>query len=83
LHGGDGNNFGGHAYLRGGNAGSGGGNVEIQGGNGEAPGSISLQAGTSSMSNLGYIFLRALPTSDPHIAEALWNDSGVLKISAG
>ena len=24
-----------------------------------------------------------IPTSDPHVANALWNDNGVLKISSG
>ena len=27
--------------------------------------------------------IQGLPTSDPHVANALWNDNGVLKISAG
>jgi hypothetical protein len=33
--------------------------------------------------NGGSIKARNLPTSDPGIADALWNDNGVLKISAG
>lgn len=48
-----------------------GGDVEIQGGapaNGGAP---------------GLIFLKGLPTSDPGEADALWNNSGVVNISAG
>ena len=31
----------------------------------------------------GYIILSNLPTSDPTVAGALWNDSGTLKVSAG
>lgn len=29
------------------------------------------------------IVFNGLPTSDPHVAGALWNDNGTLKISAG
>lgn len=29
------------------------------------------------------VFIYGLPTSDPGVAGALWNDNGVLKISAG
>lgn len=31
----------------------------------------------------GLVFLRNIPTSDPNIADILWNDSGTLKISSG
>lgn len=29
------------------------------------------------------VIMRYIPTSDPGVADALWNDSGTLKISAG
>ena len=31
----------------------------------------------------GAVFIKNLPTSDPSVADQLWNDSGTLKISAG
>lgn len=30
-----------------------------------------------------YLILSDIPTADPHVAGAVWNDSGVLKISSG
>jgi hypothetical protein len=31
----------------------------------------------------GLVLMASLPTSDPHVVSALWNDTGTLKISAG
>lgn len=31
----------------------------------------------------GYVYLRNLPTSDPEILDQLWNNAGVLTVSAG
>jgi hypothetical protein len=31
----------------------------------------------------GHVLLKGLPTSDPHVVDALWNNSGVVTISAG
>jgi hypothetical protein len=48
-----------------------GGNVTIDGGGGLANGYILVGS------------IVALPTADPHVANALWNNSGILTISAG
>ena len=63
-----------------------GGGVTLQAG-----GSVSGTPGWVSMSSAGMqvyvdstgIYLYGLPTVDPGIAEALWNDAGTLKVSAG
>ena len=33
--------------------------------------------------SLGHVIMEQLPITDPHVQGALWNDNGVLKISAG
>lgn len=33
--------------------------------------------------NIYNIIIQHIPTSDPHVAGALWNDNGTLKISSG
>lgn len=48
-----------------------GGNVTISGG------------GDTTITPDGNIIMSGLPTSDPTVAGALWNDSGTLKVSAG
>lgn len=58
-----------------------GGSVSITAGNGTIGGNIVLQAGDGSGSD-GVIRL-ILPTVDPAVAGALWNDSGTVMISAG
>lgn len=74
-----------------------GGVLEVKGGNAtgnENGGELVLRGGYGSGSGFGggirmnagdeaYIVLENLPTSDPVIAGAVWNDAGVLKISAG
>lgn len=60
-----------------------GGNIVINAGD---TGSIFLQDGgvtTAQFGNKGLIKLNGLPTSDPLVANQLWNDNGILKISAG
>lgn len=42
-------------------------------------GALSIGDGGNSV----VMLISALPTSDPHVATQLWNDSGTLKISAG
>ena len=39
--------------------------------------------GTSKLARSGNNIIATLPTSDPAVAGALWNDSGTLKVSAG
>ena len=49
-----------------------------------ADGTMNLESYTLNVSNTGgNIVVSGLPTSDPHVAGALWNDNGVLKISSG
>jgi len=60
---------------------SNGGNLTLKAGLGSGSGvagnlKLSLESG-------GQILIENLPTSDPAVANALWNDSGTLKISAG
>lgn len=69
-----------------------GANVTIQGGNGSSAattaaangGDVILTPGLAYGTGVrGRIVLSFLPTSDPAVAGALWNDGGTLKISAG
>jgi hypothetical protein len=65
-----------------------GGNVFIQGGNPDGGdrdgGRIDLTPGAASGTGIpGQILMRSLPTSDPLIEGAIWNNGGTLKISAG
>ena len=68
---------GGNVFIKGGagaSASSGnahGGNVYVRGGNGYGTGHV------------GYVIMDNLPTSNPAVAGALWNDAGTLKVSAG
>ena len=43
----------------------------------------SVTFGTRSLARSGNNIIASLPTSDPGVAGALYNDSGTLKISAG
>lgn len=67
------------------NSGGEGGSVVIRAGLGDAVagvgGSITLRVGTGNTP--GNLIVVNLPTADPVVAGALWNDSGALKISAG
>lgn len=66
-----------------GGAGNGGG-VFIFGGQangGGVGGDVSIAAGSGGSS--GNVLVSGLPTADPHVADALWNSAGTLKISAG
>lgn len=80
LDGGHGDGTGGNATLMSGQAASGtnkpGGDVIIapQAGDG---------SGRHGLVILGGIGNPALPTADPHVAGALWNNSGVVTVSAG
>lgn len=66
-----------------------GGNVTIDGGKGSSAsaglahgGDVVLSGGTGyGTGHDGYIIMTNLPTSDPSVTGALWNDSGTLKIS--
>jgi hypothetical protein len=68
-----------------------GGDIEILAGDGSANsagnadgGDITLTAGTGHGTGRdGLILLQNLPTADPVVTGALWNDGGTLKISAG
>lgn len=68
-----------------------GGDLTLNAGNGASGeagaahgGDINLTAGTGyGTGNDGNIIMASLPTSDPTVAGALWNDSGTLKVSAG
>ena len=55
------------------------------GGTGDtAGGDILLRAGAGSGAGThGNVIFSDLPTADPHVANALWNNAGVLTISAG
>ncbi len=70
------NLLGGDVIISGGKGSSGssgnahGGNVEIKGGTGYGTG------------HNGYVMMTNLPTSNPSVTGALWNDSGTLKVSA-
>ena len=78
---------GGHVSLAGGSAQNGnGGTITIAAGDSTdgAGGDIEINAGNAfSSGTKGNVFIFALPTADPHVANALWNNAGTLKISAG
>lgn len=38
---------------------------------------------TQNVSTGALVLLHALPTSDPAVANALWNDLGIVRVSAG
>jgi hypothetical protein len=50
---------------------------------GSVDGSISIPANESFSVEGSSVVLSALPTSDPVITGALWNDSGTVKVSSG
>lgn len=93
VYGGDANGAGdgGSVLIKagGGGATSGsGGEVSVTAGNANANndngGNIYLQPGAKDGSGTdGLIFLSRVPVADPHLAGALWNSAGTLKISAG
>lgn len=68
-----------------------GGNLQIEGGNGSPTatgngngGQLYLRGGTGTGTGRnGYIIMDNLPTSNPAVAGALWNNAGVLSVSAG
>jgi len=65
---------------------NGGGDLMLSGGSTDsvdAGGDVILEGGDSTSGTKGHIVLLNLPTSDPHVAGALWNSGGVLHISAG
>jgi hypothetical protein len=54
------------------------------------PGTASLGLGSTDpgsivadLSRTGFVIMPGLPTADPVSADALWNDAGTLKVSAG
>jgi hypothetical protein len=79
------------AAPKGAGAGKVGGKVSLSGGNGSADGTgdahggnVEIAGGTGyGTGHDGYIVMPNLPTADPAVAGALWNDSGTLKVSAG
>lgn len=46
-------------------------------------GSLFLSASDTGVSIKAPLIIAGLPTSDPSILDAIWNDAGTLKISAG
>lgn len=65
-----------------------GGGILVRSGNGTSGdangGDVTLQPGNGTGTGRnGLLLLNNLPTSDPVVAGAVWNDAGVLKISAG
>lgn len=66
--------------------------VSLEGYDGDSNVYISADTGNIELSSAGDIVMSPnqrkciimnIPTSDPHVANALWNDNGVLKISSG
>lgn len=69
-----------------------GGDVKINGGtsvgDGNRGGDITIAPGTATNGSIsagrrGLVIIPNLPTADPHVVNALWNDAGVLTVSAG
>lgn len=68
-----------------------GGTMTVQGGDGASGsagdadgGNLRLRGGTGyGTGSNGLVLMDSLPTSDPTVAGALWNDSGTLKVSEG
>ena len=68
-----------------------GGGINILGGDGASGsagdadgGDVTIKGGTGyGTGSVGNIIMNALPTADPAVAGALWNNSGVLNVSAG
>jgi hypothetical protein len=92
IRGGDtfGSGAGGAVEVRPGDAtGSGSGaNLLLRGGdigsnNPAVAGSLIMRAGGNNDGAHGAVLLQGLPTTDPHNADQLWNNLGVLTISAG
>jgi hypothetical protein len=46
-------------------------------------GTVTGSVTATTLSASGVVILSGLPTSDPAVAGQLWNDSGVLTVSAG
>ncbi len=46
-------------------------------------GDVVIQGGATTAGSVGNIIMDTLPTADPTVAGALWNNSGVLTVSAG
>lgn len=74
--------FGGHVSLFGGNGSTSGGQVLLQGGHGTVQGWAPVIIGNVTGQHDQLLLLWDIPTSDPLIAGAVWNDAGTLKISA-
>jgi len=71
-----------------GSAGGSGGPVRVAGGQGYGAdylgGDVTISPGVGvSGASSGVLILDNLPTADPHILDAVWNNSGVLTLSAG
>lgn len=50
---------------------------------GNVTGGVTGAVAATTLSASGAVTLSGLPTSDPLVAGQLWNDSGVLTVSAG
>lgn len=77
---------GGAVFITGGPSGSElkGAPIFITAGAGGTGGDVVISAGSpAGEGDIGQVKIANLPAADPHIANALWNDSGTLKISAG
>jgi hypothetical protein len=44
---------------------------------------VSTAVVTTGLETTGTVIMLDLPTADPHVLGQLWNDSGVLTVSAG
>jgi hypothetical protein len=61
-----------------------GGEVDLTGGSTGNTNIIQMtQGGQLNFLTTGYVTITNLPTSDPHVVNELWNNSGVLTISSG
>jgi len=60
-----------------------GATLEVLPGQPQHGGDIVLTPGVGGPIRNGLVVLVGIPTSNPGVSGALWNDSGVLKISAG
>jgi hypothetical protein len=65
----------------------GGGTLSLEGSaanqSGQQGGDIEIKPGPGNGARDGLVIVSLLPTSDPSVAGALWNNSGVLTVSAG
>jgi hypothetical protein len=49
----------------------------------DTPNVASIVSGAAGFSVVAGNVISSLPTADPHVVNALWNDAGVVHVSAG